>query len=395
MKAFSCPQCGASLESVTITGATVVCPYCRSVVIVPAELRPAPPVVPPAPGRRQNVWPFVVAPLVVVALVVAVISSRSRSEQPRTQPARPTANLSFTPLGQRQTPSPTPDPGYTVALTFGGEGTGEGLFQDEQRVAVGSDGNIYVADETFRVQKFDPSGKFVSLWLIPTESKWYRKIKRGPRRLLADRVGRVYAVVGGVVLRYDGASGELLGAFDTPGYALDAVLEPDGGLLVVTSDGRSDDLVKLDPMGRTVKRVNRFVTSVADKALEVEAIKLGVDGVGNVFALYGLGGVYGTFYYDSEDLAVYRYTPDGRYVSKFGSGGNEPGQFTMPAGIALDNQSRIFVNESGDMIRIFAPDGRYLDSIKGPVWANSIAFDSANNLYLAGSHKVFKLLLTK
>ena len=154
-----------------ITGATVGCPYCRSVVVVPPDLRPAPPPQPQTTfgqPRRAKVWPYVAVPVALVLALVFFLSGRK--EKPRAEAPRPSPpSFGFT----RPSPSatPTPDPGYTVALSFGGEGTGDGLFQDEMRVAVAPDGQIYVSDESFRVQKFTPEGKLSAVWLIPRETR--------------------------------------------------------------------------------------------------------------------------------------------------------------------------------------------------------------------------------
>ncbi|MBC7909577.1 MAG: hypothetical protein H7Y30_03695, partial [Pyrinomonadaceae bacterium] len=146
-------------------------------------------------------------------------------------------------------PKATPTP---YVLTFGGEGTGAGLFQDAQEVAVDGSGNIYVSDDTLRIQKFDAQGKFLSLWEIPSETKYFSKIRGGPDKLLADREGKIYVVIGGVALKYDGANGEWLGAASGSDYIFDATLKADGGMVAVSAKGHDDELVVLDAKGKAV-----------------------------------------------------------------------------------------------------------------------------------------------
>jgi hypothetical protein len=303
--------------------------------------------------------------------------------------------LTYTPR-LAPTPRPTPGPdGYTVAYTFGSQGTGPGFFKRGMGVAVDGAGSVYVSDETRRVQRFDPSGQFINTWNVPAETKWYAKLREGPRKLLADSSGDVYAVVAGVVLKLDGATGEVLGAAHGSDYVRDATLLPDGGMLIVSQKGRDDELVMLGGDGRAARRTHRFVSSQLDKQLEVEALRVAADGTGETFALYAIGGVQGEHYYDDEDTAVFKFAPDGKYVARFGGEGHEPGQYGPPTMIAVDNQSRVYVGESFDKIHVYAPDGRFLKTLKAPHAVEAMTFDAQNNLYVAGGNKVSKLVLDK
>jgi DNA-directed RNA polymerase subunit RPC12/RpoP len=406
MKAFVCPQCGASLEYERLAGATVRCHYCNSVVIVPAELRPEPPPrTGPAAGREAvrtfdparprpktgsvTIALSVAGAILVVCLVLTFTNLRtSRKDFPRGLVAPPTPAAA-------QTPRPTPDPaGYTVAYTFGGEGTGNGYFKDEMEVATDGAGNLYVSDETLRVQKFDAAGGHQATWAIPAETKWYKRLRREwPRKLLANTSGDVYAVLAGVVVKFDGATGEVLGALHGSDRIHDATLIPNGGLLVVSQKGADDELVLIGGDGRAARRTHRFVSSVLDKRLTVEALRVGADGSGTTYALYALGDVYGEHWYDDEDLAVFKFTPEGKYAARFGGGGSEPGHFGVPSAIAVDNQSRVYVCEPFDKIHVYAGDGRYLRTLKAPHMVKSLTFDAQNNLLIAGGHKVSKLTL--
>ena len=403
MKAFTCPQCGASLEYERIVSATVRCHYCSSVVVVPQELRPTP----PSPARsplpdtsfdsdeiKTPRWPF--PPLLpflvlmggVTLLVVGLIRSSNKST--------PRGALSNRGQSARETPTPSPAPeGYRVAFTLGGDGTGAGLFKDEMEVAVDGVGRIYVADETLRVQRFDAEGNFLNTWSIPVQTKWYRRLKTGPQKLVANDAGDLYAVLSGVVLKLDGATGEVLGAVHGSDYIQDATLIPGNGLLMVSQKGDDDELVLMGGDRRVERRTHRFVSSVLDTQLTVAALRVAADGAGNTFAVYALGDVYGEHWYDNEEIAVFKFTRDGKYVSRFGGAGQEPGQFRLPSGIAVDRRQRVYVNESFNKIHVYADDGRYLLTLAAPHTVKSMAFDSQNNLYVAGSHRVSKLVLNK
>ncbi len=389
MKTFSCPQCGGSFEASAITGLTVQCPYCRSTIIVPAELRP-PMTSPSAPVTGQSWAKYVVVATGVFAVFVVIImftlvGKMGRTERPT---YTPTPRVAYTPSNLKPTPASTPS---DVLLTFGGEGTGNGLFKSASEIAVDKSGNIYVTDDTARVQKFDAEGKFVSVWTLPSETKWYTKFRGGPDKILTDATGNVLVLASGVVLKLDGESGEILGAAHGTDYIHDATTTADGGLLLVSAKGEDDELVRLDAQGRPLRRVHKFMSAILDKPVSVEALRVASDGVGNIFAVYALGDANGMFSYDSEDLAIQRLSPEGKFVNKFGSSGHEAGQYSMPNCIAVDNQSRVYICDNNNGVHLFAADGRYLQNIKTPFWVQALALDRGNNIYVVGMNKVAKL----
>lgn len=396
MKAFNCPQCGATLEFERIEAPLVKCQYCNSLVVVPSELRP-PLAQPPPEAPRLNfgqtdqpkrVAFAVVALIVFTAAVGFLIARNSRSNKYGGVNVNPTR----TPF--RPTPPPT---GYRVAYTFGGEGTGPGLFKDSMGVAVDGEGRVYVSDETRRVQRFDPSGQFLNTWDIPLETKWYRKLRGGPLKILANPSGYVYAVLAGVVMKFDGETGEVLGAAHGSDYIQDAALVPPvgAGLLLVSQKGEDDELVQLGIDGRAERRTHRFVSSQLDKKLEVEALRVAAGPGGETYALYCIGGVEGEHSYDDEDIAVFRFSSEGKYLARFGGEGHAPGQYGPPTALAADGRGRVYVLETFDAIHVFEPDGRYVRTLKAPHGVEALAFDLQDNLYVAGGHKVSKLVLDK
>jgi hypothetical protein len=401
LKVFNCPQCAATLEFERIDKSWVRCQFCHSLVVVPAELRPPPP--PPREELKssyggEEATPKKIALVVVALLVVAggiglLIANNSRSNKNRVGVT--SVNASRTPF-RPPTPTPTPKPdGYSVAYTIGAEGTGPGLFKDSLGVAVDGEGRIYVSDDTRRVQRFDPSGKFLNTWNIPTQTKWYRKLRGGPSKLLVNDAQQLYAVLAGVVLKLDGGTGEVLGAARGSDYIHDAAVVPGGGLLIVSQKGDDDELVLLGADGRAARRTHGFVSSQLDKKLEVEALRVAAGSGGEVYSLYAIGGVAGEHWYDDEDIAVFRFSPEGKYLARFGGQGREPGQYGPPSALATDTRGRVYVCESFDKVHVYEPDGRFLRTLKIPHAADALTFDAQNSLYIAGGHKVSKLILDR
>jgi hypothetical protein len=399
LKVFNCPQCAATLEFEQIDKTWVKCQFCNSLVVVPAELRPSLLQQPTAPrttfgdGAQTKRNALLVAALLVVALggIVLLVATNRSSRTNRISQGNSPAPPRTTP-----TPSPTPNPdGYTVAYTFGGEGTGPGLFKDELGVTVDGEGRVYVSDDTRRVQRFDASGNFVNTWSIPPETKWYKKLRGGPSKIIVNERDEIYAVLAGVILKLAGETGEVLGAAHGSDYIHDAALSPGYGLLVVSQKGDDDELVLIGGDGRAARRTHRFVSSQLDKKLEVAALRVAAGTGGEIYALYCIGGVAGEHWYDDEDIAVFRFSPEAKYLARFGGQGREPGQYGPPSAIAADMQGRIYVCESLSTIHVYEPDGRYVRALRAPHDVDALTFDAQNNLYVAGGHKVSKLVLNK
>lgn len=371
-------------------------------VVVPAELRPTPTAPPDelktSYGRPEATPKKVVLAAVALLLVAGgvglLVATRKRSSSGDGPGVTNVANT------RRLMPTPTPTPrpnGYEVAYTFGGEGTGPGLFQDSMTLALDAEGRVYASDETRRVQRFDDTGRFLNTWNIPPATKWYRKVRGGPVKIIVNERDEVYAVLAGVILKLDGETGEVLGAAHGSDYIHDAALSPGHGLLVLSQKGEDDELVLIGGDGRAARRTHRFVSSQLDKQLEVRALRVAAGAGGDAYALYCIGGVSGMFSYDDEDISVFRFSPEGKFVARFGGGGRrgEPGQFGPPAAIAADPHGRIYVLETFSTVHVYEPDGRHVRTLKAPHAVHALAFDAQGNLYVAGDHKVSKLILDR
>ncbi len=396
MQTFSCPECGASLQTLQSAGTTLKCAYCGSTVIAPEVLRA--PVAPQITVKKVSSKPLIIFLVAIGLFILLMIAIPLISTFLIMRGVQKTISSVMPPSMRPQIPATKPTPqkssqaGANVLMSFGGEGTGDGLFKRAGAIAVDGSGNIFVADDSLRVQKFDSQGKLLNVWRLPTETRGHRRLLDGPTRLIVNRSGDVYAVVAGTFMKFDGTSGAYAGEEQGNEAVADCALLSDGSYMLVSSHAGEDNLVHLDSQGRLLKRTGKFASSVAGKPLPPEAFRLAVDGEGNTFALYALGALNGIHYYDSEDLAVYRFAPDGRFLGKFGSGGSSPGQFHMPNAIAVDNQSRVYVSDlSGFEIQVFAPDGRFLKTIRAPHSISAMAFDSANNLFVVSRNKVSKL----
>ena len=395
---FSCPSCGARLQA-RGDAVQVACDYCGNHVTVPEALRPArpapaagtaPPVVvvrhassaaPATPARAGGacVGVFIVLILGLVAAGAATwfIFERTTSEIVTNFPTMIAIEERFsveTTVVSVPAVTATPTPGYAgVALRFGAEGTGAGLFDDLRSIAVDGQGNIYTGEySSGRIQKFDAQGQFLTTWQPPG--------KNALRGLAADRAGRVYVVRQNVILQYEGASGALLRTIDNAEYGYDDVtVQADGTLLAVDGSAASNDIVHLDADGNFLSRIENPIANQTERS-ELNT-RVAVDGLGTIFALGSFNG------------AVFKFTPEGKFVTRIGSEGDAEGQFRALQAIAVDNQSRVYVSDFRG-IQVFDAEGRYLGLIDVDGSASGIVINDQNDIFVAARRQVIKYVLT-
>jgi DNA-binding beta-propeller fold protein YncE len=390
---LKCPSCAAPLDYEDDSdSASIRCPFCSNLAVVPENMRrnAGPHVVNPhaTGGRHVKVNPafgFLIIGILllfvggivfaVIRTINSVADGVSRSMQPPPRPQPPNIVIPPLPPGLLAPPPSPGAPAYAdVTLKFGAEGIGPGSFNDARSIAVDGDGRIYVGEYSGgRVQVFDAAGKFIT--------QWFADRSMPLRGLAADRRGTVYVVQRGKIQRYEGATGQPLG--EVPygrDLGFDDVTVAADGNLVAAWDHHTDDIVRLDPSGKNVKVISKAVSGQTDRS-ELN-LRVAVDGTGNLYAL-------GTF-----NDSVVKYTPDGRFVNRFGGSGGEPGQFRAAHAIAVDNKGRVYVSDSKG-IQVFDSNGRYLDLFKPTGVVFGMVFNDQNELFIAARTQVIKCALAK
>jgi len=298
----------------------------------------------------------IVVLLSVLGVLAPAIYSVSRTVKEPNTPSRP------------NTPGKESSNSFAnVSLTFGSEGIGPGMFTDARSVGVDGAGRIYVGEYTGgRIQVFDPAGKFVTQWSIGDR----KTILRG---LAVDRKGTVYAVHGGSISRYSGETGEKLGESERSSFD-DVTVAADGGL-VAASHGGHDNIVVFDSSGKVVRTIPEAISGASgDSEL---SMRVAVDGSGQIYAL-------GRF-----NNGVFKFARDGKFMNRFGSAGDKPGEFRAAYSIAVDGYGRVYV---GDIkgIQIFDANGRYLAVIQQKGMAFGMVFNDQNELFVIAPDHVNK-----
>ncbi|HVQ36184.1 MAG TPA: hypothetical protein VMS31_01540, partial [Pyrinomonadaceae bacterium] len=85
---------------------------------------------------------------------------------------------------------------------------------------------------------------------------------------------------------------------------------------------------------------------------------------------------------------------DGKYQTRFGSDGDQPGQFRAPSAIAVDGKGRVFVTDFKG-IQVFDGNGRYLTVFKPGGIASGLVFNDKNELFVVARKEVLKLTLNE
>ena len=379
---FDCPKCGAPVAFERSTdpnnaNSTTRCAYCHSHLIAPDAIAGQPArVVRIQLGLSQGKFPKSLWLLLAIPLLVLVVIglaafgilapafysvSRAVSNSNSSVPSRPN--------------TPKKESGNSFAtelLKFGSEGVGPGLFTDARSIAVDGAGRIYAGEYTGgRIQVFDPAGKFVTQWTIGDR----KTILRG---LGADRKGVVYAVHGGRITRHQGETGEKLGElnYERSGFD-DVTVGADGGLVTAWHSNR-DDIVAFDANGKVVRTIPSAISGASgDSEL---SMRVAVDGQGNIYAL-------GRF-----NNGVFKFGRDGKFINRFASGGDQPGQLRAPYSIAVDGYGRVYV---GDIkgIQVFDADGRYLNVLTLKGMAFGMVFNDKNELFVVARDHVVKFAI--
>lgn len=382
MKTFDCPKCGGPVnynQDVVGANLTAKCPYCSSQLSVPDEMRGRPAQVISQvnidlrnTGKSATKIILIIILIPVIGVIVGVIAmggfmipliSRSASSSPplKRQPVFPIIP------GTKQ---PEKDSFAKEILNFGSEGIGPGMFKDARKIAVDAAGNIYVGEYIGgRVQVFDKTGKFITQWMVDP--------KMPLTAMAADRNGIVYIVQSGNISRHEGATGKLLGKLEyAEGWGFDDIsMAADGGFVTSWYKNR-DDIVRFDSQGKVIRTIKAAISSVTDDS-ELDTT-VAIDGLGNIYAL-------GSF-----NNAVLKFSPEGKYLTKFGDAGEQSGQFRAPSAIAVDGKGRVFVSDIKG-VQVFDSNGRYLTVFSPGGIASGMVFNDNNELFIAARTKVLKL----
>jgi DNA-binding beta-propeller fold protein YncE len=279
---------------------------------------------------------------------------------------------------------------------FGNGGTGPGQFQRLSGVATDRRGYVYVADERDgRIQKFTADGRFVRVWGDPPEeSDLYNDDNpleiAGPRGLAVGPDGNVYVAesAGRTRISVWSPTGRLVRAFADRGEGEGQLSSPYGIAIdaqgsVYVADSGNNRIEKFSAQGQYAASIGKGAFTAADDALsDPKGVTIAPDGT-----LWAVDELY---------RRVQHYTAGGRYLGGFGQEGDGPGEFRAPAAITATAGALYVADRSSSRVQRFALDGTYVAQVGGTPGSGDgqfshpqfIASDCAGSFYVSDSDNV-------
>ena len=277
---------------------------------------------------------------------------------------------------------------FSGVRVIGSRGVAPGQFNKPRSLVCDRDDNLYVADMTGRIQKFDAEGRWLLQWQMPQTDLGK------PKGMALDPEGNIIVVEPHYQrVNHFTTTGRLIRQWGVKGTASGELILPRS--IAVGADGRY-----FVTEYTVVDRVQRFspagVFELTWGAPGIEpghfnrAEGVGIDTAGRVFIA------------DSCNHRIQVFSRDGVALRAHGAAGSGPGRLSYPYDVRVDAAGRQFVCEFGNSrITVFGPDDRLIEVIGAAgsepgrfanPWA--IAFDSRGNLYVADSqnHRVQKLM---
>ncbi|MEK7399048.1 MAG: Ig-like domain-containing protein, partial [Candidatus Poribacteria bacterium] len=269
---------------------------------------------------------------------------------------------------------------------WGTQGSGNGQFSRPQGIAMDKFGNVYVADSgnNLRIQKFDSDGRFMTMWDVtarlgdPTKNPIY--IPAIPYDLAVDGAGNVYVVTfGNFVIKYSsqGAYLDVWYLYDYPVSSLAArsiATDKSGNVYVV---GKYKDIIwKFSPNGDLLMKWG--VSGTGDGQFLLPA-GITIDQFGNVYIT------------DFDNHYVQKFDQNGSFLARWGIHNAANGYLRMPLGLTVDNSGNIYVADGlNSRVQKFDLEGRFLSKWGTEGVDNGqfnaptdVAADNSGNIYVS------------
>ena len=400
----ACPHCGATVEY-RRGAASVKCHYCGQAIPLarpsatpnaqPAftVIETSPTVIATPQQRKMSagciiatagfvVFMVLITVVLPIALTNQALNSIPQMPAAMQELATTAADIQREPTRRSPTKAPSPTPAFAdVVLQFGEKGMGPGQFTDAHLSGLNGQGQLFVGEYTGgRIQEFDLTGKFVNQFFAGDK-------QTDLLGFAVDRNGVAYVADGGDITRYDTKTGKALGKLQYsggPGFG-ELAVAPDGSLyamwyerrngIFTSVEGAREDLVHFDRNGKVLKVIKGAISSMTD-SVELDNA-LAVDGRGNVYLAAGF------------EQTIFKFDPDGKFITRLGSSGDGVSQFSNVGAIAVDGQGRLFVVESGD-ISMLKPDGSRLGKIAVKGAPRCLLLDDAGALWVTTDDGVIK-----
>ena len=227
-------------------------------------------------------------------------------------------------------------------FAFGSQGNLDGQFNNPFGIAVGSGGNIYVADTANnRVQVFDSNGNVVSTFgsygTVGGQFSW-------PSGIAVDGGGKIYvADTLNDRIQVFNSSGVFQSAFGNGALSMPQGIAVGSGGEIYVADTANNCVQVFDSSGNVLSTLS--ICSPIPGTGNGEFSSPGgvtVDGVGNIYVA------------DTFNNRVQVFNLNGVFQYAFGSLGSGKGQFNSPSGIAVRGGGNIYVADTfNNRVQVF------------------------------------------
>jgi tripartite motif-containing protein 71 len=297
-------------------------------------------------------------------------------------------------------------PAWKIVEVIGGPGTGVGQFASPGGLAVGPEGNLFVADSyNHRVQRITPAGE---VWVLGRRGTGPGEFLN-PQAVVTDGgLGFWVLEQGGCRVQRFGPSGQWQGAFGFRGGGRGGMLAPMAmargpcGALFVADSGNGR-IAKWSADGFSISIVENWVgagtnpdpnSPISDsKSPLARPQGIAVDVAGRIWVAETLR--HRVLVFD----ALFRP------LAAHGAEGEAPGQFRLPQDLALASDGCLLVADTGnDRVQVLDPAGQPLQVIDriehaGPHAAHlnapsGLAARGPDEIYVAdtGNHRVLRMV---
>ena len=203
------------------------------------------------------------------------------------------------------------DGNLTFITEWGTAGDGDGQFDSPTDIAVDRSSNVYVADtDDFSIQQFD-NGTFY----FPDSGN--------------DRIQKFDS--NGTFITKWGSKGDGDGQFDYPAYI--AVDRPGNVYVADTANSR---IQKFDSNGTFITKWGSY--GRGDGQFLTRPVDIAIDLFDNVYVTECNSDC------DADDDRIQKFDSNGTFIAKWGSYGDDDGQFDYPTDIAVDRSGNLYVS---------------------------------------------------
>ncbi len=217
---------------------------------------------------------------------------------------------------------------------FGTNGSGNGQLSAPTAVAIDAQGNLWVADSgNRRVQKFNPKGEYLAKFGSQGTGNGQFS-SNGPRGIAIDAQGNIWVSDYSTRIQKFNANGEFLKVVGAGQFGESAALDIGGGKVWV-GDWTNNRVSVFSEAGEYLFKVGS-AGSGNGQFSHPDAVE--VDAQGNVW----VG--------DEGNSRVQQFNQAGEYVAQFGSNGSGKGQFKFawPFGLTADDKGSLWIADANN-----------------------------------------------